>query len=124
MSLKLERFLSDRWLAGDGAQHVNDDHSSFGVHVEYEDIYYSILFLTCIYISGQISQRLLRMPTLVGEIVVGILLGPPLANFVPLPEAWVLIGEIGYVQVDSRLKTIETIKLCDPLRFIQYLFSL
>ena len=40
---------------------------------------------------------LLGMPTLVGEIISGFLLGPPLANFVPFPEAMVLIGEIGLI---------------------------
>lgn len=37
------------------------------------------------------------MPTLVGEIVTGFLLGPPLADYVPFPEAMVLIGEIGLI---------------------------
>lgn len=37
------------------------------------------------------------MPDLVGEIIAGILLGPPLADYVPNPEAWVLLGEIGLV---------------------------
>jgi Kef-type K+ transport system membrane component KefB len=40
---------------------------------------------------------LLGMPTLVGEIITGFLLGPPLANFVPFPEAMVLIGQIGLI---------------------------
>lgn len=52
-----------------------------------------------IYLAGQFASRLLKMPSLVGEIVAGILLGPPLADFVPNPEAWVLLGEIGYVSL-------------------------
>jgi hypothetical protein len=32
---------------------------------------------------------------LVGHIVVGILMGPNLVDFVPNPEAWVLFGDIG-----------------------------
>ena len=67
----------------------------FGVHIEYEDLYRAIVFLAAIYICGIIASRFLRMPNLVGEIVCGILLGPPLANFVPNPPAWVLIGEVG-----------------------------
>ena len=38
-----------------------------------------------------------RMPSLVGQIFAGILLGPPLADYVPNPEAWVLLGEVGLV---------------------------
>eukprot|EP00547_Thalassionema_nitzschioides_P007385 CAMPEP_0194199884 /NCGR_PEP_ID=MMETSP0156-20130528/725_1 /TAXON_ID=33649 /ORGANISM="Thalassionema nitzschioides, Strain L26-B" /LENGTH=776 /DNA_ID=CAMNT_0038924829 /DNA_START=55 /DNA_END=2385 /DNA_ORIENTATION=+ len=77
-----------RWLGGEGGA---------GVHVTFEDIYYSIVFLAAIYASGQFAQRILRMPNLVGEIVCGILLGPPLANFVPEASAWVVLGEIGLV---------------------------
>jgi Kef-type K+ transport system membrane component KefB len=41
----------------------------------------------------------LGMPALVGEIVTGFLLGPPLADFVPFPEAMVLVGEIGLIML-------------------------
>jgi len=37
------------------------------------------------------------MPSLVGEIVTGFLLGPPLADFVPFPEAMVLVGSFGLI---------------------------
>lgn len=61
--------------------HVFDDgHGGFGVHITYDDLYHSIIFLTCIYVSGQIASRLLKMPDLVGEIVCGILLGPNLGK--------------------------------------------
>ena len=100
-----------RWLAEETATasgnnnettttHDEEDgggHSEFGVHITYEDLYDAILFLVVIYVSGQIASRLLQMPSLVGEIVAGILLGPELADIVPFPEAWVLFGEIGYV---------------------------
>lgn len=85
-----------RLLEGDDDQEEGG-HSEFGVHIEYEDLYNTVIFLTCIYLSGQIASRFLRMPSLVGEIVCGILLGPPLADFVPNPEAWVLLGELGCV---------------------------
>ena len=41
----------------------------------------------------------LGMPALVGEIFTGFLLGPPLADFVPYPEALVLVGEIGLIML-------------------------
>jgi Kef-type K+ transport system membrane component KefB len=83
-----------RYLSGGDAE---DGGESFGVHIEYEDLYDTIVFFTAIYVAGQIASRLLKMPDLVGEIVAGILLGPPLADFVPNPEAFVLLGEVGLV---------------------------
>lgn len=72
-----------------------EHHSEFGVHITYDDLYHSIVFLAAIYCAGVISSKVLKMPNLVGEIVCGIILGPPLLNFVPNAEAWVLLGEIG-----------------------------
>jgi Kef-type K+ transport system membrane component KefB len=42
-----------------------------------------------------IVSRFLSMPALVGEIFMGILLGPNLLDFVPNQEAFVMLGEIG-----------------------------
>ena len=39
------------------------------------------------------------MPSLFGEIISGFLIGPPLADFVPFPESFVLIGEIGLIML-------------------------
>lgn len=75
--------------------HGDDGHSEFGVHITYEDLYDSVLFLVCIYVAGKFASRILTMPCLVGEIIAGILLGPPLADFVPEATAWVMLGEIG-----------------------------
>ena len=75
--------------------HNNGGHSEVGVHISYEDLYSTIIFLACIYVSGQIASRFLRMPCLVGEIFCGILMGPPLADFVSYPEAFVMLGEVG-----------------------------
>ena len=44
---------------------------------------------------GAFAQRVLKMPSLVGEIFAGIILGPPVAGWVPNPEAFVMLGEIG-----------------------------
>ena len=75
-----------RMLAGD---------SDFGVHISFDDLFHSVLFIVAIYAMGILSAKVFKMPNLVGEIFTGIILGPNLANFVPNPEAWVLIGEIG-----------------------------
>ena len=90
----LQQFAVDtvRHLAGGG----EDGGEEFGVHITYDDLYGAVVFLTAIYISGEIAKRFLRMPSLVGEIFCGILLGPPLLDdFVPNPEAWVMFGELG-----------------------------
>lgn len=87
----------------------------FGVHIAYADLYASIIFLACIYMAGVFSAQLLKMPSLVGEIVAGIILGPSLLNFVPNPEAFVLLGEIGLILlvveagVDIDLTTLKLI---------------
>jgi len=98
LSAFASRFFT-RALAESGHEdgHGDDGHSEFGVHIEYEDLYKAIIFLASIYIAGKFASRVLTMPDLVGEIVAGIILGPPLLDFVPNAEAWVLLGEVGYV---------------------------
>jgi Kef-type K+ transport system membrane component KefB len=75
-------------------RYLSAEEGGFGVHIEYEDLYDTLLFFVAIYLSGQIAA-FVKMPSLVGEIVCGILLGPPLADFVPNAEAFVMLGELG-----------------------------
>ena len=95
--------------------HGGGEHSSFGVHITYEDLYSSIIFFTAIYVMGFIAQRFLKMPSLVGEIFAGIFLGPNLADFVPNPAAFVMLGEIGLILlvleagIDIDLTTLKVI---------------
>ena len=51
---------SQRLLGGGGGGEHGEGSGS--VHITYEDLYASIMFLTCIYVGGQIAARLLRMP--------------------------------------------------------------
>lgn len=85
--------------AGEGSHGAGDahgdGHGEFGVHVTYDIIYHSMVFFAVIYLAGAFASRVLRMPNLVGEIFAGIILGPPLLNFVPNPEAFVMLGEVG-----------------------------
>lgn len=71
--------------------------SEFGFHIAFMDLYATIVYFACIYVFGQFASRVLQMPSLVGEIFCGIILGPPLAGFIPssMEEALVLIGEVG-----------------------------
>lgn len=81
---------------GDAHGDAHDDHA-FGFHIEFPDLFRTILYFACIYIFGQFASRLLKMPALVGEIFCGIILGPPLLNIVPNAAALVLIGEVGLI---------------------------
>lgn len=74
---------------------LGGEEGGSGVHITFQDLYSSIVFLAAIYVAGQIAQRVLKMPNLVGEIICGILLGPEVANFIPEVTAWVILGEIG-----------------------------
>lgn len=76
----------------------DDDAHSMVVHVTYENIYAILVFLIAATALGIVTSKL-GMPALVGEIITGFLLGPPLANFVPYPEALVLVGEIGLIML-------------------------
>ena len=98
--------VTNHTLCGDDEEQLH--HSEFGVHIEFADLYASILFFAFIYVMGAFAQRVLKMPSLVGEIFAGIILGPPVTDYVPNPEAFVMLGEIGYVMIDwssSRART-------------------
>lgn len=56
----------------------------------------ALVFMVAVYVSGHITS-FLSMPDLVGNIIVGMLLGPPLANYVPFPAAFVMFGYIGII---------------------------
>jgi Kef-type K+ transport system membrane component KefB len=88
-------YRSDAFFSSEDSE--TDGHEDFGVHIDYTVLYNSLVFLATVWIAGKTASSLFRMPALVGEIMAGILLGPPLADFVPNPHGWVIIGEIGYV---------------------------
>jgi len=78
----------DRELSGGGG---------FGVHVNYDDIWFSMVYLASIYVLGYLGSQFLGMPALVGQIFAGIIFGPYVLDIVPYVEAFVLFGEIGLV---------------------------
>eukprot|EP00984_Skeletonema_dohrnii_P031808 scaffold24806_cov72-Skeletonema_dohrnii-CCMP3373.AAC.3 len=80
---------------GEGEGDHGDAHDMV-VHVTYENIYAILVFLITATAFGIVTSKL-GMPALVGEIIAGFLLGPPLADFVPYPKALVLVGEIGLI---------------------------
>ena len=124
-----ERLLAEQAII-DGTGHVTsntlcgDDehhHSEFGVHIEFTDLYASILFFAFIYVMGAFAQRVLKMPSLVGEIFAGIILGPPVTDYVPNPEAFVMLGEIGCV-IDRSVVVVASETLTFPFSFCLGLF--
>ncbi len=74
-----------------------DGGPSFGVHVKFELVWQAMVYLGAIWTFGFVADKILFMPALVGQIFAGIVFGPELLDFVPLPEAFVLLGEIGLV---------------------------
>ena len=66
------------------------------IHLFFSD--HILVFLIVDTAAGIFTAKL-GMPALVGEIFAGFLLGPPLADFVPYPEALVLVGEIGLIML-------------------------
>ena len=50
----------------------------------FKDILYTLVFFVAVFFMGKVSARV-GMPSLVGEIFTGIILGPEIANFVPYP---------------------------------------
>lgn len=81
---------------------VNNDKQDVvftGVPSTYDDLYQMMCFFLLLFGMGDVlCQRILRIvPSLVGYIVTGVLLGPEGWNWIPIPEAWVLLGNIGLV---------------------------
>ena len=60
----------------------------------FDDVLWTLLFMTSLWIGGKLAAKL-GMPGLVGEIAVGISLGPHGVALVPAPEALMLYGEVG-----------------------------
>jgi len=66
------------------------------VDVSFESILKTVIFLMTSWIFAVFSQ-MIGLPSLVGEITTGFILGPPLLDFVAYPEAMVLIGSFGLI---------------------------
>ena len=60
----------------------------------FNDVLWTIAFVAIVFAAGKVVARL-GMPPLVGEIISGVIFGPPLWNKVPQPTALMLYGEVG-----------------------------
>jgi len=76
-----------------------DDVLFTGVPSSYEDLFAGLLFFLALFLLGDvICRRCLKIvPPLVGYILTGVILGPEGFDFIPLEEAWVLLGNLGLV---------------------------
>lgn len=75
---------------------TTDEEQQLSVDVSFEDILKTVIFLMASWMMAVLSQ-VLGLPSLVGEICTGFILGPPLLDFVAYPEAMVLIGSFGLI---------------------------
>ena len=72
----------------------NDDEHKQDKFEHFTEIFYTVLFIVLVWISGKIAAAA-GAPSLVGEILVGVILGPHVVDFVPFPSALKSIGEVG-----------------------------
>eukprot|EP00484_Ammonia_sp_Unknown_P000784 CAMPEP_0197021680 /NCGR_PEP_ID=MMETSP1384-20130603/2627_1 /TAXON_ID=29189 /ORGANISM="Ammonia sp." /LENGTH=1130 /DNA_ID=CAMNT_0042449567 /DNA_START=117 /DNA_END=3509 /DNA_ORIENTATION=- len=88
---------------GEDIPHTDDPTCHATGHTEdhdieeaFQHIYFVMLFMACLWFVGKFFSRI-GLPSLVGEILCGIILGPNLLNLVPYSDALIVIGEIGLV---------------------------
>ena len=71
-----------------------DDKNKEHKFTHFTEIFYTVIFIILVWISGKIAAAA-GAPSLVGEILVGVILGPHVVDFVPFPSALKSIGEVG-----------------------------
>ena len=108
----------------DGCYH--DEHHLVG-HQAFLHIYLVMVFIAAIWIVGRISTKI-GLPDLVGQIIVGILLGPEALNILDSSgnEFLIVIGEIGLIMlvVEAGLDVdIGMIKLIGPRGLMVAIFG-
>ena len=74
---------------------IHDDGSSLhGTEEAFEEVYFLMCYMAILWVISKVFARI-GLPGLIGEIFVGIILGPNLIDFVPYHDALIVIGEIG-----------------------------
>ncbi|QDZ24859.1 sodium/hydrogen exchanger protein [Chloropicon primus] len=74
---------------GDGKGHMHMDMDE-----EFYNLTMLLLFLLATWVVGKAAMWV-KVPSLLGELVVGMVLGPELLDVVPFPMALTLVGEVG-----------------------------
>ncbi len=75
---------------------ASDDETKGGRYAHFNGMFFMVVFVAAVFLVGKITGAL-GAPSLVGEILVGVLLGPPVLDFVPNPGVLMLVGEVGLV---------------------------
>ena len=75
--------------------HHDDSHNE---HFSFEDVLFAMMFLCVIWAAGKFCERF-KLPALIGQIFAGALMGPELADIVPEPMAFQMLGEIGLIML-------------------------
>ena len=65
---------------------------------DFNTLILTVVFLTLVFSTSKLFE-LIRIPSLVGEIIIGALLGPLFADLVPSYEMLMLLGELGLVML-------------------------
>jgi len=85
-------------MLNESEQEQKDLAHELSIEVSFEDTYKVLVFLGIVFVFGEIAG-FCGVPSLVGQIIAGFLLGPPLAEYVPFPEAMVLLGDLGLIML-------------------------
>mmetsp|Transcript_23926 Transcript_23926/g.58474 ORF Transcript_23926/g.58474 Transcript_23926/m.58474 type:complete len:914 (+) Transcript_23926:152-2893(+) len=95
---RLHRRLEEEELLiqEDGTPSEEFNPNDLIVSVTFSEIYKVIIFIAISWLLGNLSMYI-GLPSLVGELVTGVVLGPPLLDFVPFPGALVLTGNLGLI---------------------------
>lgn len=75
---------------GNSEEHMEETPDAFA------HVYIIMCFGAGLWIIGKMFAKM-NLPSLIGEIIFGVMLGPPLLNWVPEPEALIIIGEMGLI---------------------------
>ncbi|KAG7363450.1 Na+/H+ antiporter [Nitzschia inconspicua] len=75
---------------------TSHEMEQLSVNVTFEEIIKTIVFLMCTWLSANFC-KMIGLPSFVGEIIAGVVLGPPVLDFCPYPEAMVLVGSFGLI---------------------------
>lgn len=88
--------IAFRAVAGAPTDDHDDDHKGGhgGQFAHFHAMFFTLMFVLSVWVAGKATAAT-GAPSLVGEIIIGVILGPNLVDFVPNPAVLKSIGEIG-----------------------------
>lgn len=84
------------WVAQCVLAAGDDEDDKGGKFAHFNMLFFLVLFTVAVWIAGKAAAST-GMPSLVGEIAAGVVLGPHVANFVPFAGSLQVVGEIGLI---------------------------